>query len=180
MLSRSKTLRSSASVNGRFILGLLPFGLSQQIRSGSSVTTPSLRALLKSMLRALRSWFAVFAETWVINEFRNAIVMFGDLSNRVIRAPAEKLQKLRTTAAIESHRRWSSLRLLAIKPIVQIFAQASPHNSFTREFLMQSIQNRLCLPQTPLCRGSLFVFIREPLRPLTVSFFRRDSTLPSV
>ena len=43
-------------------------------------------------------------------------VLLGDLSHRVIRALAEKLQKLRKTAAIKCHRRWSSLRLLAIKP----------------------------------------------------------------
>src|SRR6516164_6070723 len=109
-------------------------------------------------------------------------VLLGDLSHRVIRALAEKLQKLRKTAAIKSHRRWSSLRLLAIKPIVQKFAQArlvSSHNSFTGKLLMQSIQNRLCLPQTPLCPRRLFVFIRESLRLLPVSFFRRDSTLTS-
>ena len=106
-------------------------------------------------------------------------VLLGDLSHRVIRAPAEKLQKLRKTATIKSHRRWSSLRLLAIKPIVQILAEAGPHNSFARKFLMQSIQNRLCLPQTPLCPGRLFVFIREPLRLLTVCFFRSDPTLPT-
>ena len=64
-------------------------------------------------------------------------VLLGDLSHRVIRAPAEKLQKLRKTATIKSHRRWSSLRLLAIKPIVQILAEAGPHNSFARKFLMQ-------------------------------------------
>jgi hypothetical protein len=57
---------------------------------------------------------------------------------------------------------------------------ASPHHSFTRKFLMQSIQNRLCLPQTPLCPGRLFVFIREPLRLLTVCFFRTDPTLPPI
>jgi hypothetical protein len=90
-------------------------------------------------------------------------VLLGDLSHRVIRALAEKLQKLRKTAAIKNHRRCSSLRLLAIKPIAQILAQAGPHHSFSRKFLMQSIQNRLCLPQTPLCPGSLFVFIREAL-----------------
>src|SRR6516164_3119431 len=106
-------------------------------------------------------------------------VLLGDLSHRVIRALAEKLQRLRKTAAIKSHRRWSSLRLLAIKPIVQKFAQASSHNSFTGKLLMQSIQNRLCLPQTPLYPGRLFVFIRESLRLLPVSFFRCDSTLPS-
>jgi hypothetical protein len=51
---------------------------------------------------------------------------------------------------------------------------------FTRKFLMQSIQNRLCLPQSPLCLGRLFVFIREPLRLLTVCFFGTDSTLPAI
>jgi hypothetical protein len=90
-------------------------------------------------------------------------ILLGNLCHRVIRALAEKPQKLRKTAAIKSHRRWSSLRLLAIKPIVQILAEASPHNSFTRKFLMQSIQNRLCLLQTPFCPGRLFVFICEPI-----------------
>jgi hypothetical protein len=45
-----------------------------------------------------------------------------------------------------------------------------------QKFLMQWIQNRLCLSQTPVCPGSLFVLIRESLRFL-VCFFRRDSTL---
>src|SRR6516164_8056577 len=99
-------------------------------------------------------------------------ILLGDLGYRVIRTLAEKLQKLRKTAAIKSHRRWSSLRLLSIKPSVKILAEASPHNSLTGKFLMQSIQNGLCLPQTPLCPGRLFVFIREPLRLLAVCFFR--------
>jgi hypothetical protein len=107
-------------------------------------------------------------------------ILLTDLGHRIVRVPAEKLQKLRKAAAIKSHRRCSSLRLLAIKPIIQISAQASPHNSFTRKLLIQSIHNRLCLPQTPLCPGRLFVFIREPLRLLTVCFFRADPTLPPI
>ena len=46
----------------------------------------------------------------------------------------------------------------------QISAQAGPRHSFTRKLLMQSIQNRLCLPQTPLCSGRLFVFPRKPFQ----------------
>jgi hypothetical protein len=75
-------------------------------------------------------------------------ILLGNLGHRIIRALAEKLQKLRKTAAIKSHCGCSSFRLLAIKPIVQILAEAGPHNSFTRKFPMQSIRNRLCLPDT--------------------------------
>ena len=60
----------------------------------------------------------------------------------------------------------------------QISAQAGPRHSFTRKLLMQSIQNRLCLPQTPLCPGRLFVFPRKPLHLLTVCFFRADRCCP--
>ena len=72
-------------------------------------------------------------------------VLLRDLGYRVTGAVAEKLQKLRKTGAIKFHRGFSGLRLLAIQPIGQIFAQAGPHDPFARKFFVESIQNRLRL-----------------------------------
>jgi hypothetical protein len=74
-------------------------------------------------------------------------VLLGDLRHRVIRALAEKPQKLRKTAARKSHRRWSGLRPHGIRPIVQILAQAVRTALLPEKFLMQALQNRLCWPQ---------------------------------
>jgi hypothetical protein len=72
-------------------------------------------------------------------------LLLRNLGYRVAGAIGEKLQKLRKTGTIKFHRGFSGLRLLAIQPIAQIFAQAGPHNPFARKFLVESIQNRLCL-----------------------------------
>jgi hypothetical protein len=106
-------------------------------------------------------------------------VLLGDLGHRSTGAVAEKVQKLLKTAAIKSHRGWSGLSLIAIQPIVYVFAQADPNDSFAIKLLTESIQDRLRLLQAPLSPGSLFVFIREFLRNLPICFFRRDPTLPT-
>ncbi len=58
-----------------------------------------------------------------------------------------KLYKLRKIAAIKSHRGRSSLRLLAIKPMVQILARGSPQDFLAAKFLIELFQNRLRLLQ---------------------------------
>ena len=60
-------------------------------------------------------------------------VLLRNLGYRVTGAVAEKLQKLRKTAAIKFHRGFSGLRLLAIQPIGQIFAQARSARPFRQK-----------------------------------------------
>ena len=86
--------------------------------------------------------------------------------------PCRETAKTSQDCCDKSHPRRSSSACSPSRQSSQISAQAGPRHSFARKLLVQSIQNRLCLPQTPLCSGRLFVFPRKPLHLLTVCFFR--------